>query len=401
MALEQSGRYRLGLVVVLLGLGLIAPARADSIKPLYSFSGPDGSTPRTLLADNSGNFYGTTQYGGHLHCVSGCGTVFRLAWDGTLTVLYVFRGRSDGAEPIGGLVADGQGNLYGTTNSGGAHHAGVVFKIDSNGAETVLHAFGSRRDGKYPEAGLTIGRDGNFYGTTSGGGGSRGSCGRVGCGTVFMLAPDGTETVLHRFTSGDDGAVPVAPLTLGRDGAFYGTTKWGGDPVCGCGTIFRVGRSGDVKTLHAFAGNSDGENPEAPLIEDKARNWYGTTSAGGSYRCDGGMCGTVFKLAADGSESVLHVFADGSDGSYPLSGLLLDGSGNLLGTTSAGGTGCGCGTVFMLAPDGTETILHAFTGGDDGQQPFAGLSRRSDHKVVGTASWGGTNGHGVIFEVAR
>src|ERR1700730_2392125 len=238
----------------------------------------------------------------------------------TETVLHSFAG-SDGSIPAAALIADSSGNLYGTTFYGGAGCGGVV-KLSpgakvSPGTETVLHSFTSS-DGENPEAGLIADRAGNLYGTTVNGGPSGSGCGgSSGNGVVFKLSPIGTETMLHSFTGGTDGANPV-----------------------------------DIGSL----------------IADRAGNLYGTTQNGGASNL-----GTVVKLYPGGIETVLHSFAGGTDGANPFAGLIADSSGNLYGTTTGGGASGG-GVVFKLSPGGIETVLYSFTGGRDGAAPFARLS---------------------------
>jgi uncharacterized repeat protein (TIGR03803 family) len=295
----------------------IAPGGSETV--LYSFqSGPtDGRAPGAgVIMDASGNLYGTTTVGGISNCAPyySCGTVFKLAPDGTETVLYTFCKQTnctDGANPYGGLIEDGAGNLYGTTSRGGANNDGTVFKVAANGTETVLYSFCSRAncsDGGVPYSGLIQDAGGNFYGTTVSGGSVAGTCRNDGCGTVFKLAPDGTETVLHAF-SGYPG---------------------------------------------------DGRAPYAGVIADSSGNLYGTTYNGGPAKKHNGF-GVVFELSPSGRETVLKSFSNKArqvDGLLPYAGLFLDGAGNLYGTTVSGGPKCtkgvafprfGCGTVFKIS----------------------------------------------------
>jgi uncharacterized repeat protein (TIGR03803 family) len=266
---------------------------------LYSFTGlPDGEGPHAgLLRDAAGNLYGTTEEGGSGACSFGgfdygCGTVFMLDTAGKETVLYSFSGTGgDGAVPYAGLVRDAAGNLYGTTSGGGASSEGTVFKLDTTGKETVLHSFtGTGRDGTYPYAPLIRDSKGNLYGTTYGGGAS-------GAGMVFKLDSAGKETVLYSFTgTGGDGAGPMVGLVQDAKGNLYGTTRYGGSfhGVCyqsgGCGVVFMLDKGGKETVLHKFAG-SDGLQPLAGLVRDAKGNFYGTTSEGGASGF-----GTVFEL---------------------------------------------------------------------------------------------------------
>lgn len=343
----------------------------------------------------------------------------------------------DGAAPFGDLLVDATGSLYGTTAGGGAptsncpYGCGTVFKLSRDGAggwiETVLHSFGEGTDGMFPFSDLMMDASGALYGTTTGGGANRFGnyeC-REGCGTVYMIAPDGaggwTETVIYNFAGGADGAVPYGGLIADAAGALYGTTHYGGNfeacPGYGCGTVFKLtpGAGGWTKSiLHTFSGGADGADPRSGLIFDETGALYGTTLAGGSSAtCSG--CGTVFKLAPDGlggwAKTTLHHF-DGTDGAFPLSSLAIDVAGVLYGTTYGGGTfevcgtpgydDYGCGTVFKLTPDGSggwsHSIVHAFTGEAGGNNPRAGLVADASGMLYGTTSRGGTSPNaGTVF----
>ncbi|MGH9205494.1 MAG: choice-of-anchor tandem repeat GloVer-containing protein, partial [Acidimicrobiales bacterium] len=261
------------------------------------------------IADSSGNLYGTTFQGGVVGgCTDGlgCGTVFRLSPGGTETVLHAFTFSSEGYGPNGPLIADSSGNLYGTTYSDGASGNGVVFKLTPGGTYTVLHTFTGGSDGANPAGDLIADSSGNLYGTTRGGGASGSGCGGFGCGTVFKLSPGGTLTVLYSFTGGSDGEGPVGNLIADSKGNLYGTTLLGGGPGCGqfglgCGVVFKLSPSGTETVLHIFTGGSDGGAPFAGLIADSSGNLYGTTFQGGALTaCNGVGCGVVFKLAGAG-----------------------------------------------------------------------------------------------------
>lgn len=365
-----------------------APAEAK-FKVLYSFAGgSDGANPQAgLIRDKAANLYGTTLGGG----AHGSGTVFAVARGGAETVLYPFQGGSDGAIPGASLMEDKAGNLYSTTFTGGAFDGGTVFKLAPDGMESVLYAFHFGSDGGNPVANLIADESGNLLSTTLSGG--RGS------GTVFALAPDGAETVLHTFKGARrDGAGPHAGVVMDGSGNLYGTTEYGTSAPDGHdnGTVFKIAASGDETVVHNFLGKdkNDGAHPYAGVILDDSGNLYGTTRNGGAD-CD---CGTVFRLDPGGAETLLHVFTGGSDGSQPVAGLIADDSGNLYGTTSAGGAH-GFGTVFRLAPDGTETVLHAFKGGGDGANPAAGLIADKRGNLYGTTYGGGTKGLGTVFRL--
>jgi uncharacterized repeat protein (TIGR03803 family) len=419
-----------GLIFILLGLGAGVPtdASAQTLTTLYSFPGAPGDGGELdggLIADAAGNLYGTTFGGGS---GNGYGTIFKLTPAGTESVLHSFTG-VDGAGPGSTLIADAAGNLYGTTTYGGLNY-GTVFKLTLNSdgtySHSVLHNFtGYPSDGAAPH-GLIADAAGNLYGITTAGGGS--ACGGLGCGTVFKLTPnlDGTytETVLHSFIGsgdwygGSDGQYPFGGPTADAAGNLYGTTFYGGGSGCdgyGCGTVFKLTPNLDgtysENVLYSFTGGRDGSGPTAGLLADVAGNLYGTTAEGGgsSRDCLTG-CGTVFKLTPNlggtYSESVLHIFVGGSDGQTPYAGLIADAVGNLYGTTYAGGNievgepGCGgwCGTVFMLTPKGTLTVLHRFTF-SDGANPLAGLMADAAGNLYGTTTLGGNNNYGTVFKL--
>jgi uncharacterized repeat protein (TIGR03803 family) len=297
--------------------------------------------------------------------LAGDGVVFKIAPDGTESVLYAFKGpaKGDGANPYGNLITDNAGNLYGTTLSGGIgcgpEGCGTVFKIAKDGTETVLHAFaGGASDGSAPYDGLMLDKAGNLYGTTSEGG-SNSACnvGTPGCGTVFKLTPDGTETVLYAFCVNEpcyDGAYPYGGLIADNAGNLYGTTTTYGHPKYnGEGAVFKLARDGTETVLYSFGSAinaSDGEDPVAGVVADKAGNLYGTTISGGSKQ---GL-GVVFKLAPQGTETVLHAFRGTKNGYLPWAGVLIE-NGHLFGASAYGDvkTHCGtptgrCGAIFML-----------------------------------------------------
>lgn len=396
---------------ILLLLGHLAEAQTYQFESIPSERAGLGAHPiGTLITDGKGNVYGTTSQG-----VSyGRGTVFEVNRAGKATTLYTFPGGANGELPQAGLLRDKLGNLYGTTYNGGSGtcDCGVVFKIDSAGNETVLHSFQGMPDGDNPESSLVHDGTGNLYGTTVYGGTSSACGGDAECGTVFKIDSAGSETILHSFTGGSDGAYPSAGLLLDSAGNLYGTTSYGG--TFSAGTVFKVDTSGTETVLYNFQGGSDGQAPVAPLVQDGAGNLYGTTERGGAA-CSLG-CGTVFKLTLTGQETVLYRFTGGNDGSFPLAGLVADSAGNLYGTTtSAGDLSCsiffdtGCGTVFKISSDGTETTLYTFNG-SDGAMPESGLLRDAAGNLYGTTFDGGSGhcysrsenlGCGVIFKLSQ
>ena len=236
----------------------------------------------------------------------------------------------------------------------------------------VEHNFAGK-DGSFPTAALIQDATGNLYGTTSAGG--------SGLGVLFKLDSSGNESFRYAF-SGPDGATPFGHVIQDSVGNLYGTTYAGG--ASGFGTVFKVDTNGIETVLHSFSGKPDGAHPYAGLVMDSGGNLYGTTEKGGDF----GL-GTVFKVDTSDNESVLHSFAGGSnDGSDPRAALILDASGNLYGTTFSGGS-ANKGTVFELDVNNIETILHSFSGGTDGGNPFGGVVLDSDGTLYGTTEIGG------------
>lgn len=391
------------------------PAYAQTERVLYSFCSlpqcADGFGPAGgLIFDAQGNLYGTTTAGGS-HC---CGTLFELSPAGTETVVRSFAGGLN-ARPSG-LMWDAKGNLYGVTAGAGRvsrHHSyyGSVFELKKRSFKHLYSftqsAFAT--SGAVPQPGLSLDAQGNLYGTTLEGG-------AYGPGTVFELTPRGTESILHSFTGGADGGLPYDGLFQDSQGNFYGTASAGGDvSKCtgnGCGVVFKLSPDGTETVLYTFNGGLDGATPATGVTLDSEGNLYGTTLLGGGFGCfDQQGCGTVFKITPDRHETVLYSFAGGTDGTGPRSRLLLDGQGNLYGsTTGGGGSGCsgnGCGTVFELSPSGKETVLYRFTGGADGAEPFGDLLMDTEGSLYGTTVGGGVSttcydvlpGCGVVFKV--
>jgi uncharacterized repeat protein (TIGR03803 family) len=312
-----------------------------------------------------------------------------------LSTLYVFQGGGDGYAPAGSLLIDASGNLYGTTTRGGEFSSGSVFMLAPDGTKTILHSFGAfESDGLFPEAGLARDDAGNFYGTTMNGGafGSHGS--------IFKISADGKESILYSFCAAQnctDGAEPTARLLIDKHRTLYGTAGHGGPSDVG--TAFSLVKDGSYAVLHAFGSSeNDGQNPSAGLVTDRARNLYGTTALGGANNE-----GTIFRIAPDGTETILHEF-NGGDGALPDSELLLDRHGNLFGTAST--ATAAAGTAFRLAFDGADyTVLHTFRGGrNDGANPAGGLTN-FDGLLVGATQHGGrscnklVNGCRVVFSL--
>lgn len=370
----------------------------------------DGSVPSgPLIQAPDGYLYGTTAAGGS----SKQGTVFRIGLDGTESVLYSFMGGpNDGADPGEGLIVGSDGDLYGTTRSGGVGSCGgqepsglvfpvstcgTVFQLTLSGQEQVLYFFQGGNDGGLPMTPLLQTSSGSFYGTTATGGAYLG-------GTVFQVTPMGMQSVLYDFgaSGASDGEAPEAGLILGTDGNLYGTTAVGG--TSNEGTIFGVTLAGGETVLASFAGGATGQTPTQSLLQASDGNFYGTSSNGGltSASCNSG-CGTVFQLTPAGTLTILYQFGGyAGDGIVPSSALIQASDGNLYGTTRAGGSGgCsgGCGTVFKIVLGGNETVLYSFQGGDDGASPQAALVEATDGALYGTTSAGGQQNQGTVFRL--
>jgi uncharacterized repeat protein (TIGR03803 family) len=313
----------------------------------------------------------------------------------TFKTLVAFDG-TNGSLPVASLVQGTDGDLYGTTAEGGAGGGvgqGTVFKITPGGKLTTLHIF-SGTDGAYPYAGTVQATNGEFYGTTILGGAND-------WGTIFTITPGGKLTTLYSFcTNCSDGNQPDAGLIQARDGDLYGTTENGG--INGSGTVFKLTTAGALTTLYSFCAENecaDGANPGAGLLQTPAGELYGTTAGGGINGF-----GTVFKMTPTGMLTTLHSF-DRTDGEFPEAGLIQDTNGSFYGTTFGGGA-YGDGTVFEVTAAGVLTTLYSFCAQSkctDGANPTAGLILASDGNLYGTTSAavirGGQNGDGTVFKI--
>ncbi len=382
---QRAAGTALVLAIVLL-LGISHSTEAQTFTVLYNFAGsPDGANPFAgLVRDAAGNLYGTTYTGAS----SGYGTVFKVEPNGTETVLYSFTGVADGGSPVGGVVRDAAGNLYGTTEYGGSSGNGVVYKVDPSGTETVLYSFaGGTGDGCGPYGGLVRDKDGNLYGTTP-------SCGASNLGTVFKVAKNGTEKVLHSFGGGKaDGADPLyTALLRDTEGNLYGVTSEGGSQ--NDGVVYKLSASGKLTVLHSFMGGSkDGCFAHGTPAMDKLGNLYGTTS-----RCGSTGGGIVWKVSPTRRERVLHNFAGGaSDGAQAIGGVIRDAHGNFYGNTDGGGASDD-GTIFELTNNGTLILLHSFAGSDGGT-PFGGVIRDAKGNLYGTTLEGGSGKEGTVWKL--
>ncbi len=367
------------------------PVASGIVQPLFQYPNTGTAPIAGLLAGPDGYFYGTTSTGG----TRGYGTVFKVSPNGTLRTLANFTGGTNGQSPQGALVRGTNGNFYGTTNSGGASGLGTVYSVTPDGTLTTLASLSSAI-GYNPTAGLTLGADGNFYGVGQYGGVS-------GYGTVFKVTPSGTITVLVNFTDTSGGALgyyPRASLTLGSDGNFYGTTQYGGTGGSN-GTIFKVTPAGVLTTLVNFTGTTGvapGSSPLGPLTQGPDGNFYGTTSGGGTNGY-----GTVFMVTPAGALTTLAIFSSTTTGYSPQGALALAGDGSFYGTTQYGGTG-GYGTAFRVTPAGVLTMLVNFTGSTGaslGTYPQSGLVGGNDGSFYGTASAGGLYSQGTVFKITQ
>jgi uncharacterized repeat protein (TIGR03803 family) len=359
--------------------GVVAPAQGGhTYTVLHDFAGGPGDGANSgagVTLDDLGNIYGTTNYGG----ANGDGTIFKLAPDGTLTVLHSFSG-ADGSTPDGALTLTGNGTLYGTTESGGASGNGVLFRLTSQGKFKVLHDF-KDDDGSFLRGHLTRDKLGNFYGTALFGGIN-------GDGTVFEYTADGQFSVLHAF-NGSDGEFPEHGVVRDTAGNLYGVTAFGGTDDDG--TVFKIAGDGTFSTLHTFTGD-DGSFPYGGLAIDKAGNLYGSTEDGGAN----GYGAVIEYDAVENTWTVRYSFTGGADGASPAGDMQLVG-GKLYSTANVGGDPiCQCGEIYMVTSTGKKVALHLFNG-DDGSAYSAGVTM-INKLFYGTAQYGGANGNGVIYQ---
>ena len=373
------------LVAVAIAIGA-AGARAQTFSVLYNFGAtgdPLNPSYEGIIAQGrDANLYSTSPNANS----SANGTVFAITPSGTLTVLYGF---IDGNLPKSGLTLGTDGNFYGTTFQA-TSDSGEVFKVTPSGSLTVLHTFTNGNDGGAPVAPPIEGTDGNFYGTTTTGGAN-------GWGTVYKITSSGTLATIYSFVDWAHGVDQWAPLVQGTDGDFYGVTYEGGSS--GGGVAYKITASGKFTLLSNLSGIG---GTVGPLVQGSDGNFYGTTFQGGAN-----SFGTVFKMTPSGKLTVLHNFS-GTDGSGPYAGLTLANDGNFYGVTYEGGnsTNCqsGCGTIFQISPKGKLTVLYNFDM-TTGMYPYVTLIQHTDGVLYGDTAEGGTNqkectqGCGVFFSL--
>lgn len=390
-------------------------ANAQTFTTLATFNGANGDGPYygSLVQGPNGNFYGTTTTGGDIvtSCSNGlgfdCGTIFELTPGGSLTTLYTFCSQincADGFVPYSGLTLGSDGNFYGTTSFGGANFTGgTIYKITPAGQFITLHSFCAQLncpDGSYPIAGPVQASNGNFYGTTLQGG-------TYNQGVIYQISPAGKYKVVHSFcaqTNCTDGTSTFAGLMQASNGQLYGTTASGG--ANGAGTVFTITPAGKFRTLHSFA-FTDGSSPFSVLVQTSNGAIYGTTLSGG-LRNDG----TVFQMTATGKLKTIYNFcvaAYCSDGASPAAGLIAGANGGLYGTTESGGMNLR-GNIFEITPSGRLKTIYSFCSQAncaDGDTPFAGVVQASDGTLYGTTYLGGDlscgtpTGCGVVFSLPQ
>ena len=384
-SVRLSGKANIFATVLFLCSAAFAPAQ--TVTTLYDFAGgkTSGETPWyvTLVQGTNGSLYGTTYNGG----ASGVGTVFSVTTSGTQTLLYSFKGgTTDGANPTAGLTLGSDGNFYGTTQQGGTGSEGVVFKMTTAGVITILHNFNGTTDGAFPWGPPILASDGNFYGTASGGG-SKGN------GLVYKITSTGTYTTIYEFDV-THGFAPIAPPTQGTDGYLYIPVSQGGTSYCG--TIVQLTTAGVVNNSYDFPCGSGGAYPIGQLVQASNGNFYSTTQDGGTN-----AEGTIYQVTTGLAVTILHSFgATFGDGTFPGAGLLLATDGNYYGSTSDGGTS-GDGILFNTSTSGTYTDLYSFnnTANLTQMSPLAPPVQDTNGTLYGVTEFGGTSNDGTVYSL--
>lgn len=390
-------------VGLLSALGLLIaaiPAIAQTYSVVYNF-GTNTGDPLAPIYESmvsqgrDGNLYGTTRSGG----ANAYGAAFKITPAGALTVEYNFKSQPDPAVwPVGGLVLGTDGNLYGTASYGGLNGAGTLFKLTPTGTLTVLYDFGGAGLPGHPYSAPILGTDGNLYGTLIDGGPSGCTYLNGGCGAVYKITPSGTLTILHQFL-GPEGGNPYAPLVLGTDGNFYGTTAAGGTigtSFANLGTVFKITPAGKFTSLYSFD-STHGYAPLGPVVQGSDGNFYGTTEYGGAGLLGEGV---IYKITPAGSFSVLYNFcsvAACADGGNSVSGMVLATDGNFYGTATKGGANK-FGVIYKITPQGTFSVLYNFDA-TTGAYPENTLVQHTNGTLYGNTYQGGSTNFGVFFSL--
>ena len=370
-------------------LAAAAVAQAQTVTTIYNFAdnGISGANPWyvTLVQGTNGNLYGTTYNGG----ANLQGTVFNVTTSGQLKIIHNFGATTtDGAFPTGGLTLGTDGNFYGTTMQGGTQSMGIIFKITPTGTLTILHNFNTFKDGAFPWGPPILASDGNFYGTTSGGGANS-------RGIVYKITSSGTFTEIYKFdVTLLHGYSPIAPPTQGTDGFLYIPVSQGGTSFCG--TILKLSTSGVVNNTYSFPCGPGGYFPIGPLVQASNGNFYSTTQNGGTNNE-----GTIYQVTPGLAVTVLHSFgATFGDGTLPAAGLLLATDGNYYSATSDGGSS-GDGTLFNTSTSGTYSSLYSFNNTVNLTQtsPLSPPIQATNGLLYGMTEFGGPTNNGTIYSL--
>lgn len=369
-------------------------AHGQTFKVVYNF-GTQATDPHCpdypgiIAQGRDGNLYSSAILGGS----AGYGATYRLTPAGVLSLVYSFQNGTDGAEPVSGLTLGKDGNLYGTTETSGAGSYGTVFKNTPEGGFTLMHYFRGGWDGGIPFVPPIQGTDGNFYGTSQ-------EQGPNSTGAIYKITPSKSFTALYDCDL-VHCSYPSGPLLEATDGDLYGGSIYGGNDDLG--TIFKITPAGKLTTLYSFD-DTHGNSPIGPMAQATDGNFYGTTWIGGRYGS-----GVVFKITPGGHLTVLHSMNLTTDGGYPTSGLVQATDGNLYGANISGGTtstACpyGCGTLFKITTSGAFSVIHNFAD-TDGNAPYTTLMQHTNGLLYGTAQLGGAgsfcpaNGCGVVYRI--
>jgi uncharacterized repeat protein (TIGR03803 family) len=386
---EPSFAWAACIAMFCLMAAIAAPAQ--TFTSLFSFDGTNGTDPHygSLIQGTNGQLYGMAGHG----ATNDCGTVFTINTTGALTTLFNFSGGTNGCHPDGGLMLAIGGDVYGSTADAGDGGVGTLWRVSPAGILTTVHQF-NYTDGANTNSALVETQYGFFYGTTVNGGHSISCC--DGGGVIFKMTSSGAYSVIHFFDFTDGWDPQDANLIQGTDGSFYGEAAGGGmdscpSPAIGCGVLYKIGPLGKFAVLHDFSG-PDGDVPYGGLIQANDGNFYGTTYLGGAHDE-----GTVFRFTPWGTLTTLYSFS-GSDGAQPRGKLIQATDGNLYGTTYAGGSN-GDGTVFQITLAGRLTTLHNFDG-SDGSGSRSGLVQDTNGTFYGETTSGGASGDGAIYSLS-